>query len=241
MFKKLPHQALLIFLIIGSIIFSFRISSQGIWHDEGFTFLLAKMSFGEMFSLIKKYFLSPPLWSILEKITLGVYDQNPWFLRIISFLATIATILLIFVWLEKKFDLRSAIIASSLFLFSPMAHFYAHEARNYSLMGFLYLASVMSGFQFWDKGLRKFLFLSAFINLLILYLHGYGIIFFFSIYLLFYSLGKKNNRWIYPKPNLESLKMLKNDFQYFEANDPYILPMDWMSGYHVLIHLKGAF
>jgi len=110
-----PSKTEIFILAIGVFFFSWNIHKQGLWHDEGYSYLIPQLAYSKFFSYIKEYELSPPLWYIFCKISLFLIPQKIWAIRLFSVLASLGCVYLLSVFLRNKYGRRAAIFGSSLF------------------------------------------------------------------------------------------------------------------------------
>jgi len=55
-----------------------------------------------------------------------------------------------------------------------------------------------------------------------------------EIGIIFYTPGKKEGNWVYPKYMRDLIFRLSKNWGYQSEHIPYVYPMDWSSGYHVI-------
>ncbi len=110
---------------------------QSIWRDEAFTYLLAKQN---IFQIVRMTALdsNPPLYYLLLHFWMAIFGGSEFALRTLSFLFFIGSLYVAGLFLIDVFRLpvRRAFIFLALFVASPVLHYYAFEARMYSLIAF---------------------------------------------------------------------------------------------------------
>src|SRR5215213_954866 len=117
----------------------FRVGSQSLWLDEGFSVHFARSSLGTFPSLIRAesnmalYHLLLHFWLFL--------GQSEAVIRGLSVLFAVATIPVLFVLAERLFDRRVAWSACALLIPNVFYVHYAQEARSYALVLFLSVAA----------------------------------------------------------------------------------------------------
>src|SRR3989338_7209134 len=133
--------------IIFTLLFTFtplKFYVQSIWRDEAFSYLLAKQNIFQILSLTAKDF-NPPLYYLLLHVWVGMF------------------LLDIF-----QFSIKEVFISLLLFVLNPLLHYYAFEARMYSLLAFLV---TLSFYFLAKKSYRKY----ALTVILSLYTHYFAI------------------------------------------------------------------
>src|SRR5260370_28024515 len=113
------------------------------WFDEAFSVEIARMSWHDLTRLLWWREANMSLYYVLLRGWLH-FGSNPFYIRSLSVLASVATLPAIF-WLSCKFvDRRLGLIAAALLSCTAYAISYAQEARSYSL--FVLLSTLASGF-----------------------------------------------------------------------------------------------
>lgn len=116
--------------------------NQSFWLDEA---AQAVLSNKPIFSVHYASDFQPPLFYIFSHfwIQLGALlgTRAEWFLRLPSLFFSIASIFLLFKFVEKIFSRRAAVIASLFLAVSPFNIYYAQEFRMYSLLTLVLLCS----------------------------------------------------------------------------------------------------
>lgn len=77
---------------------------------------------------------TPPLYFLILRMTLAVFGDREFVLRVPSILAMTATVPLLYATVRRIATSRAALIAAALAALSPLGHYYAVEARNYALL-----------------------------------------------------------------------------------------------------------
>jgi mannosyltransferase len=127
----------------------FFLARKPFWFDECFSVEVARLSWHDFARLMWWREANMSLYYILLRgwLALGSvvgWEWNPFFIRSLSVLASLATLPAIY-WLGSKlFDRRAGLIATALATCNAYSIRYAQEARSYSF--FLLLATLASGF-----------------------------------------------------------------------------------------------
>ncbi len=107
-------------------------ANQSIWFDEGYSILLAKSSWGDLFALTAVD-AHPPLYYALLKVWGSLFGFNEFALRSLSafFLAGASVTGLLIV--RKVFSAKVALYTIPFIIFAPFLLRYGYEVRMYSL------------------------------------------------------------------------------------------------------------
>jgi len=161
--------------------------AQSIWRDEAFSSLLSQKNIGEMLSLTAKD-SNPPLYYLLLHYWMKFFGNSEIALRSVSLIFFCLGAYVFFLFLRNIFNhsSRRSAIYLSLFVVNPVLHYYAFEARMYTMFGFFALAS----YYFFLKKNYKFYSIFIFLGLLT---HYFMIFVLLSQILYLYSVRKKTN------------------------------------------------
>lgn len=142
--------------------------------DEPFTIFYAQQDLTDMLSLFKNE-NNPPLHFILLHFWIKLFGISPFSTRFLSLLFSSATVLFIYKLAKNSFNIRVAFIASLIFTFSNYHIFYSHETRVYPLFTLLTTVSMYSFLSLIkDKKNKRYFFLLATSNILLIYSHFFG-------------------------------------------------------------------
>lgn len=136
--KEWNREWIIIALITigGALLRLYHIDYNSLWLDEAYTFNIARMSFGSIWSVISSTDFTPPLFYWLENVML-MAGNSEFILRLLPALFGIATIPVIY-YVGKEFDGEFAgFIIAVAFAVSPLLVAYSQEARPYSVLVFL--------------------------------------------------------------------------------------------------------
>jgi len=111
---------------------------QSFWRDEAFSYLLAKQNTINILLLTAKDF-NPPLYYIFLHWWMIFFGSSEISMRTLSFIFFLATLYIIGLFFIEifRFSIKKTFIYLSLFVLNPVLHYYAFEARMYSLFAFL--------------------------------------------------------------------------------------------------------
>jgi mannosyltransferase len=136
--KEWNREWIIIALITigGALLRIYNIDYNSLWLDEAYTFNIARLSFGSIWSVISSTDFTPPLFYWLENLML-MAGNNETILRLLPALFGIATIPVIY-YVGKEFaDEFAGFIIASAFAVSPLLVAYSQEARPYSMLVFM--------------------------------------------------------------------------------------------------------
>lgn len=128
---------------------------QSIWRDEAFTYLLTKESIPNIFYFASKDF-TPPLYTLLLKFWIWIFGSSEIAMRSLSLLFYILSAYFFYLFLVKIIKIKTVwkYLYMGLFLLNPMLHYFAFEARTYSL---LFLITIMSFYFLLSKKYKAYL------------------------------------------------------------------------------------
>lgn len=176
---------------------------QSFWHDEAFSYLLAKKNILEIIFLAAKDF-NPPLYYLLLHFWLKIFGSSEISMRSLSIVFYWGTIYVIFLFLTKIFKIkfRSSIFYLLLFIINPLLTYYAFESRMYTMLAFFATLS----FYFFEKKDWKFYIISTILGL---FTHYFMILAILAQGTYFYLTIKGKNK------RLELLKKVILPFLFF--------------------------
>lgn len=148
-----------------------------LWRDEAFSYLMAKQS---VFSLLwaTAHDSNPPLYYLLLKAWMTVFGSSELALRSLSLVFFWATVYLVYKILHEQLHLseKKSCWYLLLFVLNPLLHYYAFEARMYTMMAFF-------GTALFYLLVRKNYSLYAFTAVLALFTH------YFLVFILAFHFG----------------------------------------------------
>ena len=119
----------------------YRLDSQSLWYDEGFSVYLAGMDIDEITSRTAAD-IQPPLYYYLLHGWIQLFGDTEWALRALSALFGVFTVPLIYAVAQTLFRSRLAgLLVALLVAVSPLHVWYGQEVRMYTLLTFLCLLS----------------------------------------------------------------------------------------------------
>lgn len=156
----------LILTILGGVFIRILFVNQhDFWFDEAFSYFIARNDLPEiiMASLSDN---TPPLYYILLHFWLKL-GTTPLAMRLLSLIFGTLLIPLIYYLAKKIFDTKTGIFSAQIMAFSPLFIYFSQEARMYSMLTFLTLASVYFFYIFYQesKNLRSLILFTICLSL----------------------------------------------------------------------------
>lgn len=107
------------------------------WRDEAFSYLMAKLPLHTLLWSTAQD-ANPPLYYVLLKVWMGFFGSSEIAIRSLSLIFFWATLYIVFLILNDIYKLseKKSIAYLLLFMINPLLHYYAFEARMYSMMAF---------------------------------------------------------------------------------------------------------
>lgn len=109
---------------------------QSVWFDEGYSILLAKQNFGELFALTAVD-AHPPFYYLLLKIWGDTFGFSEFALRTLSAIFAAGSVVVTYLLTKKLFGWKIAAYSLPFIILAPFLLRYAYEIRMYSLAMFI--------------------------------------------------------------------------------------------------------
>jgi uncharacterized membrane protein len=133
----------------GAFLRIYKLGAQKLWVDELYTAQLIEGGLSKIWQTALIDVLHPvsmlPFWLVGEFL-----GDSPAKLRLVSLLASLIALFLFYFLSRKELDDKSALTASWFFAISPLAVYYAQEARPYAL-GLMGVLLTMAAFSLLEK------------------------------------------------------------------------------------------
>jgi uncharacterized membrane protein len=178
-------------IVSSAIIFIFSLSfslcfiyQSPLWYDELFSLFWSQLNTIEDVKKVSTWDVAPPGYNILMHLWTKVFGLSSFSARLLSCVANALSCSLLYVFVKKTFNLKTALIVVVLFFTNSTLFFYANEARCFS---FLMLLSVISSFLFvelMNKPKIIYVITLGVVNYYLFYTH-FSIIFLFAAQFLF--------------------------------------------------------
>jgi len=164
------------------------------WRDEAFSYLMARLPVHQLLWSTAQD-ANPPLYYLLLKLWMSIFGSSEIALRSLSFLFFWATLYVIFLMMKEIFHLneKKSLLYLLLFIINPLLHYYAFEARMYSMMAFL---ATLLFYTIMKKKYRMY----AYTALVALFTHYFLLIVIaFQVLFVFFTINKKERiSFIFP-------------------------------------------
>ncbi len=186
---------ILLFLTFIGLILRIQHINHSLWLDEMLHVMAASKSLRDLFHAVSSH-SSPPLDYLIVKTAVFILGNSDWAVRMPALIFGIACIPLFYLLSGSVTNRRTALIATTLFVFSPMAIYYSQEARMYSLFLFLSILSYKLTVDVVKNNKFKTSLILGTVNGLLLLTHYFGIFIIITEAIIlslmfFYSKNKK--------------------------------------------------
>jgi 4-amino-4-deoxy-L-arabinose transferase-like glycosyltransferase len=121
----------------------YGLGRESLWFDEAASVRIVRQDFATMFASIKDDERIPPLHYLILHAWVRVLGHAEWSVRLPSALAGIGAVWVLHALTKRLFGVAPALVAALLLAVAPFQIQYSQEARSYSLMLLLSLASCL--------------------------------------------------------------------------------------------------
>ena len=160
---------------IAALALRFLQAGEPIWHDEAYSFHLARLSWQDLVSQLREE-STPPLYYLLLKIWIAWFGDSEFAMRSLSALFSAATAALACAFASRHVSRRVGWCFGLLLAFNPAALYYGREVRMYALWELLTLLGLWGAVSFAKAHSRGGLVMAALANLLACYTHNVALI-----------------------------------------------------------------
>jgi len=167
-------------------VYGWGIGHEDFWFDEVCSAAMAEYDAREILSLTCDHDFHPPLYYLLLRGFRVVLGGSEWALRLPSVLGAVALVALGAGPVRRMCGDRTARLYALLTLSTPAVLIYAHEARMYTLLMFALTACAAYGYLAARDNQAKDWVCFGLSSLAALYLHYYGAIAAFCVYLFLF-------------------------------------------------------
>jgi mannosyltransferase len=175
----LPSVVALGIVLVAAVLRLSRLGDESFWLDEAFTwvFVTEKYTAVELLTILPSEDVHPPLYYLLMDGWVAVAGTSEAVMRLPSALFGIATVWLTYVVGAKLFDEWAGVGAAAVVGVSTFHLYYSQEARMYTLLVLLTLASYYFFVDLADGGATDRWTVPGYVltSVLLLYTHVYGI------------------------------------------------------------------
>lgn len=205
---------------------------QSVWRDEAFSYFMAKPNILQVI-INTAHDFNPPLYYLLLHFWIKFVGQSDEGLRLLSLLAHLLSVLIVYVFAEKRMSKKFASFVAAFTLLNPMLLYYAFEMRMYSF--FVLFTSAVFYFYYFKNW--KWYTISAVLGL---YTHSFFplVLISFAICLLPTHQFNRRNLWLVLKPFLFFLPWLPVlAIQFINSKNSWLFPVDYQLIFSVLGNL----
>lgn len=194
---------------------------QSVWRDEAFSYFMAKPGVLQV-TINTAHDFNPPLYYLLLHFWMKITGQSDEGLRILSLTAHLASVLIVYIFAEKKMSKKFASFVAVFTLLNPMLLYYAFEIRMYS---FFALLTITSFYFFYFKNWTWYTIAA----ILGLYTHSFFplILISFAFYFLVTHNLTRKNLWLTVRPFIFFLPWLPVlAIQFISSKNSWLFPVD---------------
>lgn len=161
-FSKNKDCFWLLSIVVVSVVLHFwELGKQSVWIDEMFTLRNIECTWSEVIKTSVTVNNSPPLYYICNKLFCSVFGYSEIALRFLSALFATLSVVMLYFFTKEIFSKKIALLSAFLLAINPLALWFAHEARNYTMVVFLLLFSLLFALKYWKTKEIKHLLLFA--------------------------------------------------------------------------------
>lgn len=172
--NKSPLLVMWILIILSFILRALFLNSSPIGHDEPFTIFHAQMDVSDIISNLKGG-NNPPLFEIILHYWIKIFGISSFSVRFPSLIFSTINVAFVFMIAKKFINLRVAILATLLIIFSGFHIYFSHEARVYSLFALLTSVSFYLILSLIKEDSRKYYIWLFITYAFLIYSHYFGV------------------------------------------------------------------
>lgn len=136
-------------LVLGCALRIAGLGSPGLWVDEAYTMLVARLPLDQMFAQLRAD-EAPPLFYLVQRPFAASQHGGELMARIVPAIAGVLTLVL--AWMvARRWSTRAATFAAWTFAASSMAVFYSRQARSYSMLHALVLVLLGAALRYRER------------------------------------------------------------------------------------------
>ncbi|MFA5033853.1 MAG: glycosyltransferase family 39 protein [bacterium] len=192
---------LILIILLGSFLRLYQLGNESIWIDEAVGIENASKPFVPMIKAMTFQDFSPPLYFTLVHFWIKIFGKSEFVVRALSAIAGIVSILLMYKLGTVLFGEKEGILGAFIFAISLKPPIWeSQEARMYALFLLVVLISsilFIKAIKLGESLIPKKLISITIINILLVYIHIYGLFFivFEAIYILLLK-KKELKKWV---------------------------------------------
>lgn len=164
--------------IVNVLLKLWHITTPEIGIDEPFTIFYANADISALWEILP-YENNPPLFTLILKAWVSVFDTSPISVRMLPMLFSALSAVVIFRIGREFYTSKVAWLATGIFTFASCHYFYAHEARPYALFVLLAVLSMYAYLKVIVHNSAKHHYWLVLFNVLLIYNHFFGFLLLF--------------------------------------------------------------
>ncbi len=165
---------LALILVLGFGLRLYGLGDESLWLDEGTSVRTASLPTGELLARLARPDTPPPLFHLLLHVWIKRFGDSEAAVRLLPLLFGVLSVFMVYKVGRLLFGARTGLLAALLVAASPFHIQFSQEARMYSLMVFLVLASYYFFLRLLQEGARGPRLAYVLFSVLLLYTHVYG-------------------------------------------------------------------
>jgi hypothetical protein len=174
--KRMPEwlylaSSLLAVFVLGLALRLYALDADSLWLDEIFTVTTSRLDLRSMPSFLATSDTHPPMLYVVAKLAIGLWGGSEFAIRLPAALLGSVSVLLVFKVGEILWGRKEGLIAAFLLAISAYHVQYSQEARDYSLMVFFSLLSLVFLLKALGQGRKRMWLLFAVCTSLNIYTH----------------------------------------------------------------------
>lgn len=217
---------LLLILCLGIFLRVYNLSTESIWYDEAASIHLASSNPADLVQGKVRDIGNPPFHTIILHYWIRIFGDGEAAVRSLSVIFGILSLFLIYKIAKLLLNTRIALLSAFIFAISPLHVYKAQEARTYTLVTFLCLASML-------------LFIKFIKNNRTLFQIGYTIVSFLSIYSHYFAFFILMAQNIFLAINWKRYKHSLNKWIIAQASIFLLYAAFWLPSLISQIGIKG--
>lgn len=167
------YIVLLIIVLVAISVRLVDLSQKALWYDELQSVTQSSLPLRDLLKSVRAFDPHPPLYYLQLHFWLKLGQNDEW-IKLNSVFWSVLTVIFVYLLSKELFDHKTAFLAALIFALSPLAVFYAQEARMYAFLMFLAVASFYLLCLYLKKQALLYLIGSALLTEAFLYSHGAG-------------------------------------------------------------------
>jgi len=152
-----------------------EITEDSIWIDEAFAIMTARLDVASLMQKISGDALTPPLHYLILSVWMDLFGESELAARSLSMVLGVVSVWLIYTLAETLVGRRVALISAFILAVSSFHVHYAQEARTYTLLLCLSIASYLFFYKWLQHNARRDAVVYVLMSSLMIYAHFFGL------------------------------------------------------------------